>query len=91
MTGPHGMPVGQSNKLVYDTSRETGKPLTTHQWNDGTQHPWEFKRVWHLEPTLTDPDAVYAGGGYEVVRTHFDPQSERIYLRAAVALMDRFR
>ncbi len=27
----------------------------THQWYDGTQHPWEFKRVWHLEPSLTDP------------------------------------
>ncbi len=37
------------------------KPLTTHQWYDGTQHPWEFKRVWHLEPSLTDPDTVYAG------------------------------
>jgi len=35
--------------------------LTTHQWYDGSQHPWEFKRVWHLEPSLTDPDAVYAG------------------------------
>ncbi len=33
----------------------------THQWYDGTQHPWEFKRVWHLEPSLTDPDLVYAG------------------------------
>ena len=39
---------GESNKFVYDTSPETGKPLTTHQWYDGTQHPWEFKRVWHL-------------------------------------------
>lgn len=33
----------------------------THQWYDGTQHPWEFKRVWHLEPSLTDPETVYAG------------------------------
>jgi photosystem II stability/assembly factor-like uncharacterized protein len=33
----------------------------THQWYDGTQHPWEFKRVWHLEPSLHDPDTVYAG------------------------------
>jgi photosystem II stability/assembly factor-like uncharacterized protein len=33
----------------------------THQWYDGTQHPWEFARVWHLEPSLTDPDTVYAG------------------------------
>jgi len=46
-------PVG--NAFVYD-----GVP-GTHQWYDGTQHPWEFKRVWHLEPSLTDPDTVYAG------------------------------
>jgi photosystem II stability/assembly factor-like uncharacterized protein len=58
---PEGMPKGESNKFVYDSSEKTGKPLTTHQWYDGTQHPWEFKRVWHLEPSLTDPDAVYAG------------------------------
>jgi len=58
---PEGMPKGESNKFVYDTSSETGKSLTTHQWYDGTQHPWEFKRVWHLEPSLTDPDVVYAG------------------------------
>ena len=59
--GPFGIPVGQSNLFAYDTSAETGKPLTTHQWYDDTQHPWEFKRVWHLEPSLTDPDTVYAG------------------------------
>src|SRR5215467_10466836 len=58
---PGGMPKGESNKFVYDTSPETGKPLTTHQFYDGTQHPWEFKRVWHLEPSLSDPDLVYAG------------------------------
>jgi hypothetical protein len=33
----------------------------THQWYDGTPHPWEFARVWHLEPSPTDPDTVYAG------------------------------
>ena len=55
------MPKGESNKFVYDTSEETGKPLTTHQFYDGTQHPWEFARVWHLEPSLDDPDTVYAG------------------------------
>jgi photosystem II stability/assembly factor-like uncharacterized protein len=60
-TTPEGMPKGESNKFVYDTSPETGKPLTTHQWYDGTPHPWEFKRVWHLEPSLADPDTVYAG------------------------------
>jgi photosystem II stability/assembly factor-like uncharacterized protein len=43
------------NKFEYDGV--TG----THQWYDGTPHPWEFKRVWHLEPSLTDPDVVYAG------------------------------
>ncbi|HEX4794978.1 MAG TPA: hypothetical protein VH370_14350 [Humisphaera sp.] len=53
--GPGGMPKGESNKFVYD-----GVP-GTHQWYDGTAHPWEFKRVWHLEPSLTDPDKVYAG------------------------------
>jgi hypothetical protein len=60
-TTPDGMPKGESNKFAYDTSTATGKPLTTHQWYDGTQHPWEFKRVWHLEPSLSDPDTVYAG------------------------------
>jgi photosystem II stability/assembly factor-like uncharacterized protein len=56
-----GPPKAASNKFIYDTSEKTGKPLTTHQFYDGTQHPWEFKRVWHLEPSLTDPDTVYAG------------------------------
>jgi photosystem II stability/assembly factor-like uncharacterized protein len=60
-TTPEGMPKGESNKFVYDASPETGKPLTTHQWYDGTQHPWAFKRVWHLEPSLGDPEVVYAG------------------------------
>jgi len=46
-------PVG--NKFEYD-----GVP-GTHQWYDGTPHPWEFKRVWHLEPSLPNPDLVYAG------------------------------
>jgi photosystem II stability/assembly factor-like uncharacterized protein len=43
------------NKFVYE-----GVP-GTHQWYDGTPHPWAFKRVWHLEPSLTDPETVYAG------------------------------
>jgi len=43
------------NKFAYD-----GAP-GTHQWYDGTPHPWEFKRVWHLEPSLADPDEIYAG------------------------------
>ena len=57
---PQWPPV-KSNRFVYDSSDATGKPLTTHQWYDGTQHPWEFKRVWHVEPSLTDPNTVYAG------------------------------
>src|SRR5882724_747443 len=60
-TTTEGMPKGESNKFVYDTSPDTGKPITTHMWYDGTAHPWEFKRVWHIEPSLTDPDTAYAG------------------------------
>ena len=43
------------NKFTYEGA------AGTHQWYDGTPHPWEFKRVWHLEPSLTDADTVYAG------------------------------
>ena len=46
-------PVG--NQFSYDGV------AGTHQWYDGTQRPWEFTRVWHLEPSLTDPDTIYAG------------------------------
>jgi photosystem II stability/assembly factor-like uncharacterized protein len=46
-------PVG--NTFAYEGT--TG----THQWYDGTPHPWEFKRVWHVEPSATDPDTVHAG------------------------------
>ena len=59
-TTPEGLPKGESNKFVYDTSAETGKPLTTHQWYDGSQRSWQFKRVWHIEPSRTDPDTAYA-------------------------------
>jgi photosystem II stability/assembly factor-like uncharacterized protein len=52
---PDGMPKGESNKFVYEGA------VGTYLWYDGTQHPWEFKRVWHLEPSLTDPNTVYAG------------------------------
>ena len=43
------------NKFEYE-----GVP-GTHQWYDGTPHPWEFKRVWHVEPSLADPDTLLAG------------------------------
>jgi hypothetical protein len=43
------------NQFRYDGA------VGTHQWYDGTQRPWEFTRIWHLEPSLTDPDTVYAG------------------------------
>jgi photosystem II stability/assembly factor-like uncharacterized protein len=52
---PSGIPRSGSNKFVYE-----GK-VGNHLWYDGTPRPWEFKRVWHLEPSLTDPDTVYAG------------------------------
>ncbi|MEO5804505.1 MAG: exo-alpha-sialidase [Verrucomicrobiota bacterium] len=55
LIGPEGMPKAESNKFVYEGS------VGTHKWYDGTQHPWEFKRVWHIEPSLTDPDTAYAG------------------------------
>jgi len=61
LKSPEGFALGESNKFVYDTSAQTGRPLSTHQWYDGTQHPWEFKRVWHLEPSLSDPQTVFAG------------------------------
>ena len=52
-SGATWAPVG--NKFLYEGV------AGTHQWYDGTPHPWEFKRVWHLEPSLTAPDSVYAG------------------------------
>ena len=51
---------GQSWEAVGNQFAYDGTP-GTHLWYDGTQHPWEFKRVWHLEPSLSDPDTVYAG------------------------------
>jgi hypothetical protein len=51
--GQSWAPVGKD----FDYDGEPG----THQWYDGTPHPWEFARVWHLEPSLDDPDTVYAG------------------------------
>jgi photosystem II stability/assembly factor-like uncharacterized protein len=58
LKGEHGMPKGESNKFAYDQS---AAPLTTHQHYDGTQKPWVFKRVWHIEPSLADPDTAFAG------------------------------
>jgi photosystem II stability/assembly factor-like uncharacterized protein len=48
-------PSSRSNRFLY--AGEVG----THKFYDGTQHPWEFKRVWHIEPSLTDPDVAFAG------------------------------
>ena len=52
---PGGESNGASNKFVYEGD------VGTHMWYDGTPHPWEFKRIWHLEPSLSDADVVYAG------------------------------
>jgi photosystem II stability/assembly factor-like uncharacterized protein len=65
-TGWHGQVVQRSddggrtweavgNDFAYD-----GEP-GTHQWYDGTPHPWKFTRVWHFEPSPDDPDTVFAG------------------------------
>jgi hypothetical protein len=43
------------NEFGYD-----GEP-GTHLWYDGTPRPFEFKRIWHLEPSPGEPDVVYAG------------------------------
>ena len=51
---------GKTWAAVGNKFLDDGKP-GTHQWYDGTPHPWEFKRVWHLEPSLTEPETVFAG------------------------------
>ena len=55
LMGPDGMPNGKSNEFTYEG--EVG----THKFYDGSQQPWKFKRIWHIEPSLTDPDAAFAG------------------------------
>ncbi len=56
LMGPDGFPKpGASNMFLYEG--EVG----THKFYDGSQHPWEFKRIWHIEPSLTDPDTAFAG------------------------------
>ncbi|HSH93631.1 MAG TPA: hypothetical protein VK968_05765 [Roseimicrobium sp.] len=55
LMSPEGFPKGESNMFNYEG--EVG----THKWYDGSQHPWEFKRIWHIEPSLTDPDTAFAG------------------------------
>ena len=65
-SGWFGQQVQRSNdggKTWEPTGKEfryDGTP-GTHQWYDGTPHPWEFKRVWHFEPGIDHPDHVYAG------------------------------
>jgi len=52
-----GMPKGESNKFMYDTSAENRNAPYHDQFYDG--HPtsvWSSQRVWHLEPSLTDPN-----------------------------------
>lgn len=51
--GENWRPVG--NEFAYQ-----GDP-GTHQWYDGTPKPWKFTRIWHLEPSLDDPDDIWAG------------------------------
>ncbi|TFG79724.1 MAG: exo-alpha-sialidase [Chromatiales bacterium] len=55
LAGADGIPGGQSNMFLYEG--EVG----THKFHDGSQRPWEFRRVWHIEPSHTDPDTAYAG------------------------------
>lgn len=55
LVGPDGMPKGHGSLFAFEGD------IGTHMDFDGTQHPWKFKRVWHLEPSLNDPNTVYAG------------------------------
>jgi photosystem II stability/assembly factor-like uncharacterized protein len=65
-TGWHGQIIHRSDDggktwdAVGNDFAYTGE-MTTHMWYDGSQHPWEFKRIWKLEPSLHDVDTVYAG------------------------------
>ncbi len=51
---------GRTWSPVGNDFRYEGDAGTRQTW-DGTPHPFEFTRVWHLEPSLTDPQTVYAG------------------------------
>src|SRR5687768_12963083 len=51
---------GKTWEAVGNEFNYVGDP-GTHQFYDGTQVPWKFKRVWHLEPHLTERETVYAG------------------------------
>ncbi len=51
--GVNWEPVGNEFSYVGDPG--------SHQWYDGTPRPWKFSRVWHLEPSPTDRDLVWAG------------------------------
>ena len=51
--GDSWRPVGNEFSFEGDTG--------DHLWYDGTPRPWEFQKVWHLEPSPSDPDTLYAG------------------------------
>ncbi|HEY3450291.1 MAG TPA: hypothetical protein VGK67_28305 [Myxococcales bacterium] len=51
---------GATWEAVGNDFRYEGNP-GNHLWYDGSERPWAFKRIWHLEPSLTDPEVVYAG------------------------------
>lgn len=55
LMGSDGMPAGQSNMFVYQGD------VGTHKGFANEPQAWSFKRIWHLEPSPTDPDIVYAG------------------------------
>ena len=51
---------GQTWQPVGNQFRYDGDP-GMHLFYDGSQRPWEFKRIWRLEPSPTEPDTDYAG------------------------------
>ncbi|MFI5833603.1 WD40/YVTN/BNR-like repeat-containing protein [Micromonospora sp. NPDC051300] len=52
---------GRNWSTVGNDFAYTGE-VGEHLWYDGTPRPWEFKRIWHLEPSRHDVDTLYAGG-----------------------------
>ena len=60
-TTPDGTPKGESNKFAYDDVFRDWQAAHDASMVRRHARPWEFKRVWHLEPSLNDPDTVYAG------------------------------
>jgi photosystem II stability/assembly factor-like uncharacterized protein len=71
ISGPHfagwevyhlkASPADPNRIYASQSSSWFGQVMQRSDDGGATWTPWEFKRVWHLEPSLTDPGHVYAG------------------------------